>query len=115
MDEWPPYQGENGVTSTMEIDTVISNGKLVGDDKVTSNDLAIKGEQIVAVGEKELFPPAEREIDVGGKYVLPGLVDQHVHLDCYYSKDSYQSGTRAAALGGVTSCIAFAWQAWTND
>ena len=99
----------------MEIDTVISNGKLVWADRVTNQDLAINGEQIVAVGEKEMFPPAAREIDVAGKYVLPGLVDPHVHLDCYYSQDSYESGTRAAALGGVTTCIAFAWQAWTND
>ena len=98
-----------------EIDTIISNGKLVRDDRVTNSDIAIKGEKIVSVGEKETFPPAAREIDASGKYVLPGLVDPHVHLDCYYSRDSYESGTRAAALGGVTTCIAFAWQAWTND
>lgn len=99
----------------MGIDTVISNGTLVWADRTRECDLAIEGDKIVAIGDKEKFSSAKREIDASGKYVLPGIVDPHVHLDCYYSQDSYESGTRAAALGGVTTCIAFAWQAWTND
>ncbi|MFC7132335.1 MULTISPECIES: dihydroorotase [Salinibaculum] len=99
----------------MGIDTVISNGTLVWADRTRECDLAIDGEKIVAVGDRETFPSATEEIDASGNYVLPGLVDPHVHLECYYSQDSYESGTRAAALGGVTTCIAFAWQAWAND
>jgi dihydropyrimidinase len=99
----------------MGVDTIISNGTLVWANRVRETDLAIDGEQIVAVGDRETFPSATREIDASGKYVLPGVVDPHVHLECYYSQDTYETGTRAAALGGVTTCIAFAWQAWVND
>jgi len=99
----------------MAIDTIISNGKLVRADKTKECDLAIDDGSIVSVGSKETFRSASTEIDASGKYVLPGVVDPHVHLDCYYTEDTYETGTRAAALGGVTTCIAFAWQAWAND
>jgi len=97
------------------IDMIIANGSLVSPDGITDADLAIDNGQIVAVGNEETFSAANRRLDASGRYVLPGVVDPHVHLDCYYSNDTYETGTRAAALGGVTTCITFAWQAWTND
>jgi dihydropyrimidinase len=99
----------------MIIDTVVSNGRLVSASGVRAADLAIDDGTIVAVGDEAAFPRASRRIDASGKYVMPGVVDPHVHLDCYYVEDTYETGTRAAALGGVTTCIAFAWQAWAGD
>jgi dihydropyrimidinase len=51
-------------------------------------------------------------VDARGKYVIPGGVDVHVHLELPFcgttSSDDWESGTRAAARGGVTTVIDFA-------
>ncbi|PSP65443.1 allantoinase [Halobacteriales archaeon QH_8_64_26] len=61
------------------------------------------------------MPTADREIDASGLYVMPGVVDPHVHIDDHVSLDNYESATSAAALGGATSLIDFAWQAYVGD
>ena len=66
-------------------------------------DVLIEGERIAAVGEN--LPAADAEvIDLTGKYLVPGLVDMHVHLrePGYEHKEDIESGTRAAAKGGFT-------------
>jgi dihydropyrimidinase len=97
----------------MPYDTIIANATVVGVDGQESVDVAIRGETIAAVG-RGLAAGANgaRVIDATGKYVIPGLLDVHVHLELPFcgtvSSDDWQSGTRAAARGGVTTVIDFA-------
>jgi dihydropyrimidinase len=99
----------------MVVDTVIEGGTLVTSTETVDAAVAIDDETIVAVGDRETLPAADRTIDASGTYVLPGVVDPHTHLDDHFSMDSYETGTSAAALGGVTTLIDFAWQAWVGE
>ena len=98
----------------MAVDTVIHGGRLVTETGTFEADVAIDDGTIVAVGEDEL-PSADERIDASDRLVLPGIVDPHVHIDDMFSIDSYESATKAAALGGITTCIDFAWQAWPGE
>jgi dihydropyrimidinase len=74
--------------------------------------LAVEDGTIVSIGQRENLPSADRIVDVDGDVVMPGVVDPHVHFDGFNSIELYRTGTAAAALGGVTSIINFAWQTW---
>ena len=92
---------------------MVRNGRLVSEDGVTTADLAVVGGRIEAVGDG--IPPGRREIDAGGRYVLPGGVDPHCHLAQISgagvpTSDDFASGTRSAAFGGTTTVMAFAAQ-----
>ena len=76
------------------VDTIVRGGQVVSSSQVYEAAIAISGEKIVALGPEELLPPADNYIDASGKYVLPGLVDCHVHLDGH---DNYAVGAQAAA------------------
>ena len=67
-------------------------------------DVAVGGEQIVAVGSVGGFNP-DRVVDAAGLWLMPGLVDVHVHLrePGFSAKETILSGTRAAARGGFTT------------
>jgi len=98
----------------MKLDTIIRGGRLVTASETTRTDLGIAGEKIVAIG-KDLARGAVNGatvVDAGGRYVIPGGIDVHVHLELPFcgtvSSDDYDSGTRAAACGGVTTVIDFA-------
>jgi len=99
----------------MTVDTVITGGQLVTADGIRTADLAIQGETIAAVGSPEAVPPAEEVVDAAGQLVLPGVVDPHVHVDDPYSFDTYETASRAAARGGITTFIDFAWQPWQGE
>ncbi len=94
----------------MAVDTALVGGTLVTAQSTFEATIGISGEQIAVISDS--VPEADRVIDVTGKYIFPGLVDPHTHIAEYYSQDSYETATAAAALGGVTTCINFAWQAW---
>ncbi|MDY6817065.1 MAG: amidohydrolase family protein [Halobacteriales archaeon] len=96
----------------MAVDTVIAGGTVVTADGMFDGGVAIDGESIVAVGEESSLPEAERTVDASGKLVMPGLVDPHVHIDHVPENraGTYEAETGAAAVGGVTSVIDFAWQ-----
>src|SRR6185295_13070884 len=64
----------------MPIDLVIGNGRVVTPAGVIGGGVAIDGERIVAVGADATLPPARRRIDARGQYVIPGLIDAHVHM-----------------------------------
>ena len=87
---------------------VIRNGILITGDGVVTADLAVTDEQIVAVG-RDLH--GDQIIDAAGCYVIPGAVDNHVHLQMalggLVSSDSFCTGTVAAACGGTTTVIDF--------
>ena len=86
------------------VDTIVRGGKIVTSSQVLDASVAIKGEKIVALGPEELLPPADHYIDAAGKFVLPGLIDAHVHLDGH---DDYALGALAAAHAGLTTLIPF--------
>jgi len=98
----------------MTYDTIIRGGTLVTAAGKVRSDLAIKGERIAAIGQDLAGDRGNgaRIVDARGRYVLPGGVDVHVHLELPFcgtvSSDDYDSGTRAAARGGVTTVIDFA-------
>jgi dihydropyrimidinase len=94
------------------VDTVISGGKVVTPNDTFEADLAIDDGTIVTVGNPSSLPDADTVYDASGNLVLPGVVDPHVHVDDMFSIDTYESATEAAALGGTTTYIDFAWQAW---
>lgn len=93
----------------MKYDKVIRNGMVVTPQGVIRGDVGITGEQIAAVGGQL---EGAQVIDAGGHYVIPGVLDVHVHLELPFcgtvSADDYHSGTRAGARGGVTTVIDFA-------
>lgn len=89
-------------------DLVVKNGTVVTARGVVDTDVAIRGEQIAAVG---MEMDGERVIDAAGCLVLPGSVDPHVHLQMplagSVSTDTFESGTIAAICGGTTTVIDF--------
>ncbi|MEO8376156.1 MAG: dihydropyrimidinase [Candidatus Sumerlaeota bacterium] len=95
----------------MNFDTIIRGGDVVSSTGVSRADIGIKGEKIAAIGA-DLGKEADRVIDAKGHYVIPGVLDVHVHLELPFcgttSSDDYITGTRAGARGGVTTVIDFA-------
>jgi dihydropyrimidinase len=93
--------------------TLLQGGRVVGADGEYDADVLIVGERIAAVGAVPA-PPGATVIDVSGCLVLPGLIDNHTHLSMpfmgMWSSDDYDTGTRAAAAGGVTCLVDFAIQ-----
>jgi len=111
--------------------TLVAGGLLVGAEGSQRADLWVEDGRIAAIGS----PPgweADRAIDAAGRYVLPGCVDVHTHMDLAVvgntgpggeeaggpddlgaesTADDFASGTRAAAFGGTTTIVDFAEQA----
>ena len=87
---------------------LIKNGKIATDTEVFKGDILIQDEKIVAVGENLRASDAE-VIDATGKYVIPGAVDVHTHmdLDVGFARaiDDFYDGTVAAACGGTTTIV----------
>jgi len=99
----------------MAVETLIAGGTVVTGDSMFEADVAIDEGTIVAVGDEGAIPSADCRIDASGLLVMPGVVDPHVHLAGYNTIDTYESGTAAAAAGGVTSLLNFVWQGWQPD
>ena len=93
--------------------TLITHGTIVTATDTYEADLYVDGETISAIG-KDLKLPADRTIDARGKYLIPGGIDVHTHLDMPFggaaSVDDFRTGTIAAAHGGTTSIVDFAIQ-----
>ncbi|GAB7010706.1 dihydroorotase [Halorubrum trueperi] len=96
----------------MNVDKVVQGGTLVTPERTIESNIAIKDSRIAAIGESLPLSDETEVIDASGKLVMPGVVDPHVHIDGQNSRDTYLTASRAAALGGVTTCINFAWQGW---
>lgn len=92
------------------MDLVIRNGTVVTAGDVTQADVGIEGGKVKQIGVG--LPPAAKEIDATGKYLFPGGVDVHTHVDFELlgnrSVDDFYSGTVAAACGGVTTIVDYA-------
>jgi dihydropyrimidinase/dihydroorotase len=85
-------------------DLVFKNGLIVTPSGVIEGGVAIVDGKIGAVGSAAFLPQAEREIDLSGKYLLPGVIDPECHLGSHRAlADDFQTETRAAAAAGVTT------------
>jgi dihydropyrimidinase len=95
------------------VSVLIKGGRVItaADDYV--GDVLIEGERISLIGES-LDVAADRTIDASGKYVLPGCVDPHTHLDMPFGGtvtiDDFESGQTSAAFGGTTCHVDFCIQ-----
>jgi len=95
--------------------TLIRNGLIVTADGSSSADVLVDGETIAAVGAGLAgMVQADETIDAKGKYVIPGGIDVHTHMELpfggTFAKDTFETGTRAAAFGGTTCIVDFAVQ-----
>jgi dihydropyrimidinase len=96
--------------------TLITNGTIVTADGAYAADVLIDGETIAAIGSQLAAngTTADETIDASGRYVIPGGIDVHTHMELpfggTFAKDTFESGTRAAAFGGTTSIVDFAVQ-----
>lgn len=97
----------------LEFDLILKGGQIVTASDVYTADVAIHDGKVVLLG-RELSFPAKKFIDVAGKYLLPGGIDVHTHLDMPFggtvASDDFASGTIAAAFGGTTAVVDFAIQ-----
>ena len=86
-------------------DLVIKCGTLVTPDATIQASLAVKDGRILAIGAEGAMPAARETLDAAGLHVLPGAIDVHVHFrdPGYPPKEDFESGTAAAAFGGVTT------------
>jgi dihydropyrimidinase len=92
---------------------LIKNGRIITASDDYFADVLVEGEKVTTIG-KDLSAPAAQVIDAKGKFVIPGGIDPHTHLDMPFggtnSSDDFESGTQAAAFGGTTTLIDFAIQ-----
>jgi len=86
---------------------VIKNGKIVLSDRIFEGNICIQDGKIAAITDPAIAVEAEQVIDAKGKYVLPGAIDTHAHLNDpgYLWREDFAHGTAAAAVGGVTTVI----------
>ena len=100
---------------------LVKNGTVVSPTGAIAADVLIDGERIVALLEPgttklgvDLEASADVVIDARDKYVVPGGVDGHTHMQMPFggtqASDTFETGTRAAAWGGTTTIIDFAIQ-----
>src|SRR5438128_7529773 len=94
--------------------TLIKNGTVVTATDQYKGDVLVEDEKIALIGTSLSDIQADKTIDASGKYVLPGGIDVHTHLDMPFggskSSDDFATGTIAAAHGGTTSVVDFAIQ-----
>lgn len=93
------------------IDLLVKNGTVATADSQYRSCIAIDDGRIVAVGDSAAMPQARRVIDADGLVVMPGLIDGHTHLceDLSILAEPYETGTQAAAAGGVTTTLLMPW------
>jgi dihydropyrimidinase len=94
--------------------TLIKNGTVVSAEKTFAADVLIDGATVTEV-RAGISPDGHELLDASGMLLLPGGIDAHTHLDMPFggttSSDDFETGTRAAAIGGTTTIVDFAIQA----
>ena len=90
----------------------LKGGTIVLEDKTLTGDLRIENELIRDIAPSLQPEEGDEVIDCSGKYVLPGIIDAHVHykmpIEKVYTIDNFETGSRAALCGGVTTVIDYA-------
>ncbi len=96
--------------------TLITNGLVVTADGSSPADVLVDGETIAMLGTNlaDAGVTADVTIDATGKYVVPGGIDVHTHMELpfggTFAKDTFETGSKAAAFGGTTTIVDFAPQ-----
>ena len=106
---------------------LVRGGTVVNADREFRADVLCTGGQIAAVGVGLEAPVGTQVLDAGGRYVMPGGIDPHTHMQLPFmgtvTRDDFYSGTAAALAGGTTTIIDFvipdpkeplmdAWRKW---
>src|SRR5262245_44048307 len=99
--------------SMADYDLVIRNTTIATAADVVRGDIGVTGGRVVALGER--LDKGRKEIDATSLIAVPGGIDAHVHFDQDTADgsvfcDDFESGSRAAAAGGTTTIIPFAYQ-----
>jgi dihydropyrimidinase len=93
---------------------LIKGGTVIGSTGAHFADVLVDGETIAALFAPERFEGEADVLDATGKYVIPGGVDVHTHMELpfggTFASDTFETGTRAAAYGGTTTIVDFAVQ-----
>jgi dihydropyrimidinase len=88
---------------------LIKNGEIVTEIEQFAADVLCEGETITAIGKNLRPPPGTETIDATGKLVFPGFIDPHVHIYLpfmgTFAKDTWETASRAALVGGTTTLI----------
>jgi dihydropyrimidinase len=88
---------------------LIKNGEIVTADSRFHGDIYIEDETIARIGAALDAPPGTEILDAGGKLVFPGFIDPHVHIYlpfmATFAKDTHETGSIAALVGGTTTFI----------
>src|SRR5499427_9889896 len=96
--------------------TLIRNGHIVTAVDSYTADILVDGTTVVLIGKdlQEIAGALDKTLDATDKLVIPGGIDPHTHMDLPFggtsSSDDFETGTRAAAVGGTTTIIDFAIQ-----
>src|SRR5690348_14109409 len=106
----PPFRSTRGRAMAQ---TLITGGTIVTAADTYKGDVLIDGEKIAQIG-KTLKAAGAKRINATGKYVIPGGIDVHTHMELpfggTFASDDFETGTVAAAFGGTTSIVDFAVQ-----
>ena len=98
---------------------LIKNGEIVTPDSRYVADIYCESETITRIDRDISAPPGAEVIDATGKYVFPGFIDPHVHIYLpfmgTFSKDTYETGSQAALVGGTTTLIEMCCPARKDD
>lgn len=94
-----------GDTPLSTVDMVIKNGKIVTAHGIFEAGIGINGGKIVVIAKESNLPQANTVIDAGKNFLFPGVIDAHVHFrePRRIKGEDFETGTRAAAAGGVTT------------
>ncbi|MEY2486552.1 MAG: dihydropyrimidinase [Verrucomicrobiota bacterium] len=88
---------------------LIKNGEIITPDERYVADIFCEGETITRIDRSIDAPPGTEVIEAEGKYVFPGFIDPHVHIHLpfmgTYAKDTHETASRAALVGGTTTFI----------
>ena len=86
------------------VEVLLKNGKVVTQGKIIDGFVAVDKGKIVAVGEGDIAPQAQKVIDLRGHFLIPGVVDPEVHFGSHrWVGDEFDSETRGAAAYGITT------------
>ena len=89
------------------VDSVLTNAKAYLKGQIVDCSIAIEEGKIHKIGKETQMPKADQKTDLHNLLVLPGLIDEHVHLrdEGKAYKEDFVSGTAAAAAGGFTTVL----------